>query len=50
MSMDKPQQDKPVRITLDELFKIVFPSLTQLIEKIQISHAEQANPKKSPPN
>ena len=47
---DNPQQNKPVRITLDELFKIVFPSLSQLIEKIQISHTEQAISNKSPSN
>lgn len=47
--MAKQQQTEFVKISLDELFKKVFPGLTHLIEKIQIAKIESINPKKTPP-
>ena len=48
--MENPQQTKPILMTLDELFKKVFPGLTHLIEKIQILKVETITPRKSPSN
>jgi hypothetical protein len=38
--MDNSQQNNPIRITLDELFKKVFPGLVNWIEKIYIVKEE----------
>jgi len=47
--MAKQQQTEFVKISLDELFKKIFPGLTHLIEKIQIAKTEPMNLKKTPP-
>lgn len=45
--MAQPGQDKFAKIALDKLFKKVFPSLTEWIEKIQVTKAEPKVPKKN---
>ena len=47
--MGKQQPTEFVKISLDELFKKVFPGLTYWIEKIQIIKVDTKNPKKKPP-
>ena len=46
--MDNSQQNNPIRITLDELFKKVFPGLTHWIEKIHIAKEETITSEKRP--
>jgi hypothetical protein len=44
--MAQPGQDQFAKITLDKLFKKVFPGLTGWIEKIQVTKTEPKAPKK----
>lgn len=46
--MDNLLQHNPIRMTLDELFKKVFPGLTHWIDKIQISKEENITAEKHP--
>jgi len=50
MDVNNSQQSNPIRITLDELFKEVFPGLSHWIEKIHIAKEETITPEKRPAN
>ena len=44
--MDKPKQNEPVKITLEELFKKIFSSIAQLIDSFPITEEESSSPKR----
>ena len=46
--MENSQPNKPIRITLDELFKKVFPGLVHWIEKIYIAKEDPFTAEKQP--
>jgi len=43
--MNKPKQNEPVKITLEELFKKIFSSIAQLIDSFPIIEEESSSPK-----